>query len=86
VHSGPTEQDKVACITDIHNTCTPKSCFRPTSFTPFRFNAPYQFTPLLNLHPYFWFDALWLVYLLLFISFSYKIIIFYLSPLLQEHN
>jgi len=40
VHSGPSEQDKVACITDIHNTCTPSSCVRPTSFTPFCFKAP----------------------------------------------
>jgi len=70
VHSIQTEQDKIACITYIHNTCTPRPCFRPTSFTPFCSNAPYEFVPLLYLHPHFWFDALWLVYLHLFIFFA----------------
>jgi len=48
VHSDPTEQDKIACIRNIHNTCTPRPCFRHICFTPFSYNAPYQFTPLLN--------------------------------------
>jgi hypothetical protein len=81
VHSGPTERDKIVCITDIHNTCTPRPCFRPTSFTPFCNNAPYQLTPLLNLLTPFWFDAPWLAYL----HFSYRNI-FNLCPLFQEHN
>ena len=53
-----TPENTIACITDIHNTCKPRFCCRPTSFTPFCSNAPYQFTPLLNLHPHFCFDAL----------------------------
>jgi len=72
VHCGPTEQEKIVCTTYIHNMCTPRHCFRPTSFTPFCFNAPYQFTPLLILHPHFLFDAIWLVYLHLFFLQRYN--------------
>jgi len=58
VHSDPNEQAKIATITNIHNTCTPRPCFGCICFTPFSYNAPYQFTPLLNLCHHFWSDAL----------------------------
>lgn len=72
MHTGPPKQDKIACMTGIHSICTPRPCFRPTSFTPLCFHAPYQFIPLHTLYPYFLFDALWFVYLHLFISFLRK--------------
>jgi hypothetical protein len=45
----------LSCNVGEWNMSTPSACF-----TPFCFNAPCQFTPLINLRSHFRFNALWL--------------------------
>jgi hypothetical protein len=45
-----TRSDLTVIFRDNINIVQVALVLRPTSFTPFSFNSPYQFTSLLNLH------------------------------------